>query len=104
MINMKRPANRPQEASLASPYEGEEYPYGLCLCLDDEALQKLGITTLPEVGKEMTLTARVVVKTTMERSEADGEKCRSVELQITDMALDGPPKADQASRMYGGNS
>ncbi|WP_422096885.1 capsid staple protein [Variovorax sp.] len=76
------------------------YSYGTSLCLDDELLRRLGFTTPPAVGTELTLRARVVVTSTSENQQQDGDKVARCDLQITDMELnsDGP---DMAQRMYG---
>lgn len=69
------------------------YPWGLSISLDEDALDALGITKLPEVGKPMMLVARVDVTSVSENkhtTEGNGtEKHRSVSLQITDLAI-GP--------------
>lgn len=64
----------------------EEYPYGLCIRLDDDSLKKLGLENLPELGAEMKLSAIVVVKG-KSMSEHENHKHKSLELQITEMDL-----------------
>lgn len=77
------------------------YSWGTSLCLDTELLERLGITTPPEVGKEFTLSARCVVTGTSQRQQQDGDKTQSLDLQITDMELaPGPTKTD-AEAFYG---
>ena len=95
MVNMK--SNSADEFD-----EGREYPYGLEINLDDEALGKLGKSISDyAIGdeQEMTVIAKVVRVT-----GADGND--SVSLQITDIECnDGKPKKDDgdvAERMYGG--
>lgn len=83
--------------------EGEMYPWGLCIDLNDESLKKLGITQLPQVGATYMLTASVKVKTTHQSRSADDKDRSSMELQITDMALaerGGPSKSEQADKLY----
>jgi hypothetical protein len=63
-----------------------EYPWGLCVRLDDELLKKLGITDLPAVGAELMLEAKVKVVSTAS-NEYEGGARRNVELQITDMGI-----------------
>lgn len=66
------------------------YPYGLCLHLEDESLQLLGVERM-EIGTVVKITAlaRVVSGSEYEREGEDGEaekdECMSV--QITDMDL-----------------
>ncbi len=106
MISMKlTPAEAKQEAGIA-PMDAEQpaYPYGLTICLDDEALAKLGITSLPDVGTPFTLTARVEVCSTSQYQNQDGAD-RNLSLQITDMELGPPPSTqtpeERAAKFYG---
>lgn len=69
--------------------QGPQYPYGLCITLDGDAVDKLGIA-LPPVGATMMLMARVTVERTATLQENDGEVERTMSLQITDMALTEP--------------
>lgn len=80
--------------------KGPKYPYGLTIYLDDETLAKLGITDLPDVGTQMTLTATVEVTSNSQRQTQDG-KTVNMDLQITAMELvgDGP---SAATVLYGG--
>lgn len=72
--------------------EGPQYPYGLRVRLDNDTIEKLGLKKLPKVGDVRSLGARVKVASVSE-NEYDGpdgkRKHRDVELQITDMGLDG---------------
>lgn len=106
MLNMQLTKTEAKEESGNEPYL-PKYPYGLCLYLDDETLEKLGITELPKVGTVMTLTAQVKV-TSVRSSETQTEKSKgetdentnsSVDLQITDMELQGVMK-DLAKSLY----
>jgi hypothetical protein len=82
-----------------------KYPYGLTLNLDDESLAKLGITSLPDVGVAMTLTARVEVCSTSQYQNRDGKKDVSLSLQITAMELSGAADSSPstASLLYPGS-
>ena len=70
------------------------YPYGLCLSLDEDILEKLGLgdEELPEVGDMIHLVAmaRVTSCSESERENAKGEKekCCRIELQITHLAAE----------------
>lgn len=104
MTNMKMSADEAKEysgeATMAS--DAPEYPYGLCLRLDDDALEKLGLTVLPAIGTELMVMAKVIVKSTSAYSRQGGEDHKDVELQVTDMEL-GPVSSasSAASTLYG---
>lgn len=80
------------------------YPYGLCLCLDNETLEKLGIDgDLPDVGDmiQFTALARVTSASQNEKMTETGETevCQRIELQITHMDVGGVEEGeDPAAR------
>ena len=98
--------NRPPEAPSAPTY-----PYGLCLALSEDELEKLGLDgDLPKVGMMIHLVAMAKVTSVSqnERETTDGGKknCCRVELQITHLATEN--EDDEASEMrqakwYGGD-
>lgn len=92
MINMAREVSETDEG-YATPMEQSKYPYGLCIHLDDDTLQKLGITTPPPVGSSMLLQAQVMVTSTSSDVMSDGEVEGRLTLQITDMELSAPAKS-----------
>lgn len=100
MINMKKTEEMPEA------YEDMDepaYPYGLCITLDAEQLNKLGITALPEVGGQMMIKAKAYVKSTS-AYETQGGQDMSMKLQITDIDLSGIERdKDAAEGMYGSN-
>jgi hypothetical protein len=89
LINME---NTPQEAQqMVNPTASDapKYPWGLSICLNDDSLDKLGVKTLPAVGTEVTIVAKATVAATRESAtEGDGSQA-SMDLQITDMQIDG---------------
>lgn len=96
LINMKKSPEReemPGEIEMDEP----QYPYGLCLTLDKEQLDKLGITALPSVGTEMMINARAVVKS-VSSYETQGGNDMSVSLQITDMGIGQTENAQNEGR------
>lgn len=109
MIDMKLDTKpRKDETMLGGPVEADrpEYPYGLRISLDSEALKKLGITDMPALDSEHKLVALVcVVGTSQHESQGADGPHRSVELQIEQMAL--TPASEEtgeksaADRMYG---
>ncbi|MBR8460772.1 hypothetical protein KDW07_26895 [Burkholderia dolosa] len=91
LVSMKlTAAEAKSESGIAQPAAADTdqpaYPYGLTICLDDEALAKLGLSPLPDVGTPMTLMARVEVCSKSQYQNQDGTDT-SLSLQITDMAL-----------------
>jgi hypothetical protein len=100
MINMKQKAEReemPGEVEMDEP----KYPYGLCINLDKDQLDKLGITALPQVGAQMMIMAKAYVKSTS-AYETQGGKDMSIGLQITDMEIGASKtQSDQATMLYG---
>lgn len=73
------------------------YPYGLCIRLDEETLQKMnldwdGAGDMPATGEMIHIAAMAKVTSVTDREDelADGTKkrFRCVELQITHLALE----------------
>jgi hypothetical protein len=101
MVNMKMAAEKAKEYDKETMSgDKPEYPYGLCLNLEAEQLEKLGITELPAVGAKMMLHANAYVKTVSEYSTQDGTD-RRVELQITELDVRPGEGKDPAEIMYG---
>lgn len=84
MVNMKSSGTR-VEGLMAQPEE-PEYPYGLCLTLNEEQIAKLGMY-LPAVGETVMVEAKASVRAVSMNDTVEGGKSRRVELQITDMEL-----------------
>lgn len=83
--------------------DGERYPYGTRLDLDNDTLEKMGIKTLPPVGSTMMIEAKVTVIGS--RQSATKERTnRSLELQITDMELEADEDEVGESEMTRGES
>lgn len=103
LVNMKMSSEEAQEqygGSMAC--DAPEYPYGLCINLDEEGLAKLGMPALPSVDQTMMITARVKVVSVSSRDSSGGDKEQNVSLQITDMEI-GPdqPAKDPGQSLYG---
>mgnify|MGYP006164573383 FL=1 len=103
MINMQKAAEREE---MPGEIEADEprYPYGLCISLGKDELEKLGITALPKVGTEMMIMAKCYVKMTRAyETQGEGEDI-GIELQITDMEIQGNQQqrnADASTMLYG---
>lgn len=76
------------------------YPYGLCLHVDETSIEALGLDELPAVGTQVTIQAKAIVRAT-NVSDREGEKYRSMEIQITDMGLGIGKKKDIQEALYG---
>lgn len=101
MVNMKMSSEESKEyATMDTP----RYPYGLCLDLDDGSMEKLGIKDLPAVGTEMTIMAKVVVKSVSSNQYEGGDAESRMSLQITDMEVGGTSKANNAATMLYGDA
>jgi hypothetical protein len=100
LTNMKLTPTVAKETLAPSAGDAPEYPYGLKVELENDALEKLGITSLPDVGTPMVLTARVEVCGVSAYESTDQEKRQSLSLQITDMALAPEPKTRSADDFY----
>lgn len=107
MVDMTLSKEEAKEESGCIAPDGDmpRYPYGLSLCLDDETLQKLGITTLPAIGAEMTLNARVKITSVRSRETQDekgNESESSVDMQITAMEVNTEQQEQSAAAvLYG---
>lgn len=106
-MTLKNMKLTPEEAKDASgccapgdaEYKGPAYPYGLCLYLDDKTLEKLGFTSMPDVGTKLQLTAIVEVTSNSQRQNQDG-KTSNMDLQITDMELEPEATPIDAKAFY----
>lgn len=77
-----------------------QYPYGTCLCLDNVALTKLEMDSLPSVGDKIYVYAEATVRS-VSAYENEGGASRSLDLQLTDIALE--PDSDTtnlANKLY----
>lgn len=104
MVNMKR---APEREEMPGEIEADEprYPYGLCISLGKDELEKLGITSLPTVGAAMNVMARATVKSVSSyETQGEGADMR-VELQITDLEIgQASGTTAAASALYGNNA
>ena len=87
LVSMKKTKAEATLEDKPSPMSREMYPYGLRLDLNDDSLEKLKIESLPKVGKTVQVTAEARVESVSERDDTRGGKRRSLELQITKMAV-----------------
>ena len=100
MINMKMTAEEAKEEIQPTTADAPEYPYGLTISLDEDAMAKLGITALPKVGTRMELRALVTVCGTSQYDTQGGEPESNLSLQITDMELAPAATPVDATKLY----
>lgn len=103
-INMARP-KRLAEPIVAAPQpdQGPQYPYGLCIRLDEKDLAKLGLEA-PQVGDilEFSAIAKVTSYSESSNNTADGvtSKHCNAELQITDLSVEGEGNPGDSGEGY----
>ena len=115
MVDMKRtPAEKTKEADqmIPTPASRPDYPWGLCISLTQEELDKLDLDDEVEVGDMVHLHAMAKVTSVSKTdNEATGPCCR-VELQITHIAAEDEEEENEEdevaedrpsrrSRLYG---
>lgn len=100
LINLKTGTDSYQDESGATKTR-DEYPWGLCITLNNDTLKKLQAQPR-NVGDEVMITAKAVIKGISAREEEGGTH-RSADLQITDMAIadTGEQAKTAASTLYG---
>lgn len=97
--NMKMTPKEAKEQYEPKSLDSPQYPYGLCLNLDNDSLEKLGIP-IPAVGQELSLTAKVEVTSVSQYDSKNGHKNSSISLQITDMALEKSKQKVDSKKIY----
>lgn len=105
MINMAMsPEEKAEYAQPSIMNDSPDYPYGLCITIDNESLEKLGIP-IPEAGSFVMIQARAKVMNVNQRpdDDDDGSPETTIQLQITDMEV-GPDSGAKstAEKLYGG--
>lgn len=108
LVNMQQSPEEAKKNAICCDSDAPDqprYPYGLELHLDEETLNKLGLTAPPAVGTTMMINAKVMVTSASQYQRQGGEKESSSCWQITDLEC-GSSATDQqanaASTLYGG--
>lgn len=85
MVDMARDTEQMQEAMspMAMP-EVNKYPYGLCISLTHDELEKLDLDDECEVGDILHMVAMARVTSVSKNETTNGQNCR-IELQIFDI-------------------
>lgn len=101
LVNLKTGTDNYQDES-GETKTRDDYPWGLCINLDNDTLKKLGATPQP-VGTEVMITAKATIKSMSTREDGEGVR-HDASLQITDMAIapaTGEPDKSAAETLYG---
>lgn len=102
LVDLKRTAKERKKNSEPMKISGDDYPYGLTVHLDHEALEKLGIKNLPKAGGKVMLHAHAHVKSTEDRTEDGGKRRRSMSLELRKMALEATQRAADDPNIHEG--
>jgi Major coat protein-like len=89
------------EESMPMPTAAAEYPYGLCISLDERDLEKLGLTSDCEAGDTLDLRAMATVKS-VSLNDYNGKKSCNIQLQIEKLAVENEDEEyPVAAKRYG---
>lgn len=100
LTDMKRSKKERKESGIntCKPYEGDAYGYGLCLSLDKDSLEKLGLKPSSfDVGDQVTITATGSIKA-LRQDKSSSYSSSNVEIQIEKLAVGAGSLKDAVSR------
>ena len=103
MKSMESKDNDKSQPSMAcEPCEGPRYPYGLRICLNQESIEALGISKMPQVGDVMNVMATAKVVSVSQSEMESGKMYGSIDLQIVEMGVEkkGKEKTADSSKLY----
>jgi hypothetical protein len=97
LVDMKLSKKESKEVVESPRTSGEQYPWGLSLDLNNEALKKLGITAEGfTIGEAVVIKAKATIKGLSINQYEDGDKSESVSLQITKLEVVSSDKFEEA--------
>lgn len=99
IVSMKVDRDSAEERAEATMPEENPFPYGLCLNLDEDAMEKLGLDEPLPVGTKCVIEARAVVTATRDNESLGGKDC-GMSIQIVAMGIE-PDKKSAANTLYG---
>lgn len=101
MVDMKlTPKEVKEEKAEAKAYEPPPYPWGLCIRLEKDELDKLKLAALPNVGDEVHITAvgRVTGVSSAMRDQNDEDKTVSIQITMLELANEGAEDGDESAK------
>lgn len=101
MVDMKKTDDEKSEDSFPSPVSCQsDYPYGLCISLCEDELNKLNLTDEDvQPGDMIHLHCMATVTSISNSASTSSEPSCRVELQITHIAAEDEDDEDQASEL-----
>jgi len=88
MVDMARTPPAPEKEAPLVDMQGEpDYPFGLCLCLTQDELDKLGLDNDAEIGDLLDIRAFAKVTSVSKNANSNGNSCR-IEMQIIFMSVE----------------
>ena len=95
MVDMRRSREEKKEEVEPMPIDDmPDVPYGLCISLTENELEKLDLEEECDVGDMIHLFCMARVTSVSKNATSDGCRCR-VELSITDMAVENEDDEDE---------
>jgi hypothetical protein len=90
----RSPKNEPKGMATMASGTRDKYGYGTSISLDAEALKKLGVTELPEVGDEYAIVA-VGKVTSVSQNASEQNSSTRLEVQLTHLKLTHEDEAEE---------
>jgi hypothetical protein len=99
LTDMKMSKKEAKEQTEPSQDDLPAYPWGLSLHLGDDELEKLGVADL-KAGEEVSITCKATVTGSNSHKALIGESHNSIDLQITEMSIDGDGGTATTKTLY----
>ncbi len=97
IVSMKIDPNSAEEkAEPQSMMEKPDYPYGLCVNIDEDGMEALGMSKLPKVGDVFQLAGLGKVVSVNQSADENSDRS-SFSIQITDLGLEKSGKKISAT-------
>jgi len=92
----KKEVKKERDSFMGPESNGPKYPWGLSLDLNDEVLEKLGVSAKDfKVGEDVVIKAKAKIKR-LGSNEDEADKRESIDLQITHLEVVSSDKFEEA--------